>query len=323
MIVSAVISVFVVIGIGAMVRQLGWLSEEADNSLLKLIIRVLLPCLIFTVISDNPTLKEADNLILPPIVGFFSIALGFAVATLVGRLARGWHGLVDAKARRTFVLCIGVYNYGYIPIPLIKLLFDDQTLGVLFVHNLGSELAIWTLGVALISSTASSRWWRQMINPPTVTIAVALLFNFLGLAAHLPEFLTTAIEWLGHAAIPMSMVLIGATIADQLRHNGNAWNTVDSAKQIAWSVLLRLCVLPTAFLLVAMLLPCTIELKRVIVVAAAMPSAVFPILLARLYGGDSAAALRVVLGTSIASILTIPLWIRAGIALLEFTGGGF
>jgi predicted permease len=49
---------------------------------------------------------------------------------------------------------------------------------------------------------------------------------------------------------------------------------------------------------------------------AAMPSAVFPILLARHYGGDPPTAMRVVIGTSVAGLLTIPLWVRFGMRFL-------
>jgi hypothetical protein len=70
-----------------------------------------------------------------------------------------------------------------------------------------------------------------------------------------------------------------------------------------------------------MLLPASDELKRVVAVEAAMPSAVFSILMARHYAGDAGTALRVVLATSLVSLVTIPLWIPAGLALLKATGG--
>jgi predicted permease len=74
--------------------------------------------------------------------------------------------------------------------------------------------------------------------------------------------------------------------------------------------------LPVCFLLIAWILPCSIELKRVLVVEAGMPSAVLPIVLARHYGGDPGTALRVALGTSLLALVTLPLWISVGLALL-------
>jgi malate permease and related proteins len=51
------------------------------------------------------------------------------------------------------------------------------------------------------------------------------------------------------------------------------------------------------------------ELRRVLYIQAAMPSAVFPIILARHYGGDPATAVRVVVATSVLGLITIPLWL--------------
>ena len=75
-------------------------------------------------------------------------------------------------------------------------------------------------------------------------------------------------------------------------------------------------ILPVLFLTMARFGPFSIELKRVILLQAAMPSAVFPIIMARHYGGDTSTALRVVIATSVVSLVTIPLWIRSGMTFL-------
>jgi malate permease and related proteins len=54
----------------------------------------------------------------------------------------------------------------------------------------------------------------------------------------------------------------------------------------------------------------------VLVLEAAMASAVFPIAMAKHYGGDPATALRVVLSTSLVGFMTIPLWIRFGLSFV-------
>jgi predicted permease len=69
-------------------------------------------------------------------------------------------------------------------------------------------------------------------------------------------------------------------------------------------------------LAVARWLPCSLELKRVLVVQAAMPAAVFPIVLARHYGGQPLTAVQIVLGTTVLGIFVSPLWISAGRAWL-------
>ena len=70
------------------------------------------------------------------------------------------------------------------------------------------------------------------------------------------------------------------------------------------------------FFLFAWLLPLTVELKRVLVVQAAMPSAVFTIVVARHYGGHAPTAVQVVLATTVASLLSAPLVLAWGIQWL-------
>ncbi len=65
-----------------------------------------------------------------------------------------------------------------------------------------------------------------------------------------------------------------------------------------------------------LIIPPTDDLKRVVAIEIAMPSAVFGVIMARNYGADSGTALRIILATSFISILTIPLWISVGMAVL-------
>ena len=53
------------------------------------------------------------------------------------------------------------------------------------------------------------------------------------------------------------------------------------------AILLRLFILPAIIILIALLLPLSTELEKVIIVQAAMPCAVFPIVLAQHFGGSS------------------------------------
>jgi hypothetical protein len=54
----------------------------------------------------------------------------------------------------------------------------------------------------------------------------------------------------------------------------------------------------------------------VIVIQAAMTSAVFPIVMSRHYGGDPATAVRAVVSTSVLGLVTIPWWLHVGQRLI-------
>jgi predicted permease len=121
---------------------------------------------------------------------------------------------------------------------------------------------------------------------------------------------------LGQCAVPLGLILIGVTLADQ-------WH--EFRAKSGWPVMLASCVLrlgllPILFLLMARFIPFSPELRQVIVLQSAMPAAVVPVLLmVKYYGGDSVTAMRVIVSTSLASLITMPLWILVGLKIAKLT----
>ena len=307
---SAVLPIFFVIGAGALARRLGWLDTEADRSLMTVVVNLLYPALIFSFILGNDALRQPSNLILPPLVGLTTVIGGFGLAMLVARKFK----IGDQKECRTFAFTTGIYNNGYFPVPIIALLFDRETTGVLLVHNLGVEVAMWVLGVGFILSRNDPKSiWKRVFSGPVIAILIAVPMNYFKIDQHLPNSALETINLLGQCAIPLGLLLIGATFMDLAKEM-----KITSRVNIPITAsVLRLGILPAAFLFIAFTLPLSTELKCVIAVQAAMPCGVFPIVLARHFDGSPEVALKVVLGTTLLSFLTIPLWIAIGIKLLD------
>jgi len=304
----AVLPVFCITVIGVFMRKVNWLTEEADHSLMKVTINVLSPALIIDSILNNEALKQFSNVVLPPVIGYATVALGMGIGWLFGKLVK----FEDRKVIATVAICAGIYNWGYIPVPLVTTLFDRETLGVLFVHNVGVELSFWTLAVVVLGGN-SVRGWKKFLNPPVIAIIVALTLNSFVGHEKIPSFILVTARMLGQCAVPMGIILVGAMTADYLKD----FHSSAGYKTIIVSCILRLGILPIFFLLLAKYLPCSQELKRIIIVEGAMPTATFTVILARHYGGDASTAVRALIATSALSLITIPFWIRIG---LKFAG---
>ena len=80
------------------------------------------------------------------------------------------------------------------------------------------------------------------------------------------------------------------------------------------SVIVRLAVVPMVILCLAKFLPLATELRQVLVIQAAVPAGVFPIVLSRYYGGRADVAIQVVVATTLVSLVTMPLIVSFGIA---------
>ncbi len=298
---TAVTPAFVVIACGFALRRLGKLQPSADASLLTIAVNFLYPCFIADAVLGNTALRDIGNVLLAPIAGAALLAGSFGIAALVARAMR----LAQPQPARTFIFTAAIPNWGYLPIPLVQALFPGSTTGVLFVHNIGLELVLWSIGIWILAGEGS---WRRILNIPFFAILAALALNLAHASDWLPAFALNSLHLLGQGAIPLSLLLTGATLADAVADGGLAQNTT---RTLAGCVV-KLGILPPLIILAARWLPCSLDLKRVLVVQAAMPCAMVPVVLARLYRADGGTAVRIVLATTILGLLTIPLWLRIG-----------
>ena len=208
-VLSAVLPVFCLAATGTVLRKVEWLTEEADASLMRVVVNVLTPALILDKVLGNAALQRAENLLVPPVLGFLGVLIGVSIAWLLRKQAAPGSDTVQ----RTFASASGIQNYGYVPLPLILQLFPGDTAGVLFVHNLGVDIALWTVCLIALGH-GGAREWRKLLNPPIVSIIAAFALNAAGAGAVLPTFIRTTAHMLGECCFPLALVLIGATMAD-------------------------------------------------------------------------------------------------------------
>jgi predicted permease len=307
-IIQAVLMVYGVIGLGMFLWKAGVIPREVNQSLSKIVILILYPALIFDKIAGNPGLGDTGNLIWAPLMGLTTVCMGYLVCWIMAPL----FGLRSQQERGTFSFTTGMFNYGFIPIPLALALFDDRTVGVIFLHNVGVEVALWSIGLIVLTGRWEAHLLKRMLNMPLIAIAVSVSLTLLALDGYIPTFLRGSVQLLGSAAIPVALLVIGMSMGEHLSRK----ICREGVKTGSAGILLRLAILPVLMLSLAHFIPMSIELKRVVALQAAMPSAVFPVILARVYGGDARTALRVILATSVLSLFTIPLWIMIGMQWL-------
>lgn len=296
-VIASVLPVYLLIVAGAVLRRTGVLLKEHDEGVMRMVFSVMLPCYILDKILGSEILRSGAAVAWSICLGFGMIMVGILIGLLIGRLI----GLERGNGMRTFALSSGCQNFGFTAVPVFEILWGSTGLAVLFVHNIGVEIAMWSVGVMIISGGRQFSW-RRLLNGPVIAVSVGLTLVALGLDDQVTGWARRAMSMIGVGAFPVAIVITGCTIVDLVG------SEKPSFKVMAGSSVVRLVLAPFAILCAAKFLPLPTELRQVLVVQAAMPAGMTSILLARLYGGRPAVAVQIVLVTLLLSFLTLP-WI--------------
>ena len=284
---NAVIPSFVLIAFGALADRL--LPELNLETLSRLSVYLLIPALIFSALtSTDLSLRAAAHLSL----AYFVYLLALSGLALVGSL--GMKG-----AQRSAVVVASLFgNTGNMGLPITLFAYGQAGLERAVVLLVLSLLLMFTLG-PLVLSPGDARMRTRLLEalklPPLWAAVAGLVVNGSGL--ELPLSLARSTELLAQAAIPTLLLSLGI----QMRR-GWTWKVGGVALR---TVVLRLGLGPFVAYGVASLLNVTALDLKVLVLSAAMPTAVTMFVVAVEVGGDYGGFARSVVLTTLGSVLAI------------------
>ncbi len=310
------IPVYIFFAIGYWLRKKGGIEPKDDGVIMQLAMDVGYPCLIFfnimkyMVVEADPAITGVSFSLQAIACGFFEMLIGVIVAYLVARSLR----LRIGTGLRTFTLTAGVQNYAFFVIPIIQMLFSapgDPSMGVLFIHNMGCELFVWSLGIILMCGGAKNLRLTTLLRGPLLAVCVSLAIAWSGLGSYvaLPPIMKAA-EMIGAVATPICLILFGCSMFDLTRVF--TWQP----RLLSAGIIARLLITPAIILLLAWALPIDPLIKRILVIESAIPSAVIPVIIAKRFGGIPEIGTQVLLATTACSFITLPLWLALGNAFV-------
>ncbi len=306
------IPVYVFFAIGYWLRVRGGITPKDDGVIMQLAMDVGYPCLIFynimryMVVEADPAITGVGFSLQAILCGFLELLVGVIAAWLVARVLR----LRIGTGLRTFTLSAGVQNYAFFVIPIIQMLFSapgDPSMGVLFIHNMGCELFVWSVGVVLMCGGAKNLRLNTLLRGPLLAVCASLAIAWSGLGEYvaLPPVMKSA-EMIGAVTTPICLILFGCSMFDLKK--GFRWQP----RLLSAGLIARLLLAPVFILLLAWALPVDPLIKRIMVIQSAIPSAVVPVILAKRFGGKPELGTQVLLATTVCSFLTLPLWLALG-----------
>ncbi len=305
-----VLFILVLMAIGFIARKRGLISAVGTSEMVRILVAIIYPCLIFSSVTRMNARELAANWIMPV------MALAIAGTGLVlGLIALRFMKNVDRQRASAFLFQNTINNYLFLPLPLVLLLWEEEGVALLVFASLGFELTVWTVGVFLFNRASRlSEGIRMMFGPPLVALIFSIVWVcvrdlaapalpssgfFADLMHRLLDLFSFGTGTIGKATVAVSMIVSGSRIA--------ALDVMAAFDRQVWIVsALRLVVTPVVFILLLRLIPMGEMAYGILCVVAVMPAAVASLVFSERFGGDSDFIATTLLVTHLAAVVTIP-----------------
>ena len=298
---------FSLMAVGALCRKFRLLDEASVKGVVNVLVLVVTPCLIVDCFQrpfDPSSLRSMGMAFVVTIAAHLAL-VAFATAAIRHR---------DERVRAVLRLAVVFSNAGFMGIPLEQSLFgaDGVFFGIIYVVVFNLFMWSWGLCVmkgAKIGSLGAKGLLPLFVNPGTVGIAVALpLFIF---SVKLPAVPAEGVRLVASLNTPLAMLVIGYYLA------GAALGKVLLSPSAHFAAFVRLVAYPA--LLIAALLPFRGHIDRImalsLVTAASAPVAAMVSMFASKYGRDVDMSVGLVRGTTLLSMVTMPIVISLAMSL--------
>ena len=306
---NAIFQLFIISLAAGILTRKGVVKGEQVSALSDVTVNVFLPCLIVAKI-----LVQFDPATLPlwwimPLSGAIMVVAGLFLSGLFFKFRH---------EKRPLMTLASMQNGIYIVLPIGQILFPDQFdvfAFYCFLLVLGLNPVVWSLGKVMISGKANTDIrLKDFVTPPLAAIFFSVAAVFSNIVAYIPKSIIASVDLLGQATVPAAVFVLGATMGTiSLRQMPNL-------KDILVVALVKFMLIPAGTFAVlywggiyeSLPLFC-----NMLIIQACAPPATNLILIVKSYGGDSQAISTMMLILYGLSILIMPMWISAWLALIN------
>ncbi len=287
------LALLIMIGAGYFMAKKGMMDSHTNTQMSKMIVNVFNPMLILSSAANSAGLVSLDTI---GLVGIIALGM-FAVFIAAGMVLSPFFDRTPEQ-RKIFQEMFVFSNLGFIGIPVVSSILGEEYVVYVTEFLLIYTIVFYTYGVALMDGKFSLSSLKSMLNPGTVSGLTALLIIICGI--QLPDFIKTAITYLGNVTSPMALVAVGFTLA-----HSDLKKIFCQPRLYVFSAI-KLLALPLALLPLLKLVTGDNALISVCMVMFGMPIGNMPLILGTQKGMDGSTCSAAIILTTILCVFTIP-----------------
>lgn len=308
-ILGQMLMLFAMMLIGYVIWKKNWLDESAYQKLSRIVVNIFNPVLVIYGVAGKSSAGNTGLLLQN--LGFVALyfVILWAMSYAIPAIVRPTYGEKNLYRFMTMFA-----NVGFMGIPVITGIYGNDSMIYIVFYMLAYNLLIYTYGINLAGKAGAiqrqergeehtgdkvSFSWKRMLNAGVIASVAAILIFILQIP--LPDMVVGFCDYIGNATIPLSMLLIGASIA---KVNLKA---IFSTGRIYLFTLLRMVILPIIVaLLLKNILPVNEMIFGVFILQMSMPVGSIVALMAKENGADETCCTNGIVLTTLLSLVTIP-----------------
>ena len=257
---------------------------------------ILSPCLVIDgIINANLPTNVSVKIVTTSITcSLVMLVLGLVIANL---------SKMTKDTKSSFVLASTFPNAGNMGIPISFLAFGEEGLSVALIIFVAQGIISWPLGTLIVARAQTIGWKEPLIQvlklPTLYAVPIALFIRFINFS--IPSNLYRPIDMMADAAIPCMLLLLGYQLSNGLKEI--------NLKDLVLLNITRLILSIPVVYLITIVFNITDIAQNTLIVMAAMPTAVFTVLLATEFGTKGQYVANSDISSTLLSMITLTILI--------------
>lgn len=298
--VGTIITLFILMGIGFLMKKRNVLNESSEKSLTQIITRYCVPALMLynvkTNFSKDFLFKYKSALLIALIAFLLSLLIGLFVAFVFR---------IDKSRQGSFNAMFSFSNTIFIGVPVITGIFGEKGLPYLMLYYLVNTFTFWSIGVYLIGMDKGRKFFsmeslKRILNPGIISFFIGIYFLYMNI--DIPAPLLKACSYLSSMVTPLSTLYMGSVISD-IR-----LSDLHYVKDTVLVIFGRFVIAPMITYMLMTQLSFSKDITQVFVIASALPVMTQVSVIAGMYGKDHKYAAFMTALTTFLFIFIVPIY---------------
>ncbi len=305
LVLQKILSMFLIIFVGAFGFKINWLPKESEKYLTTLMINISCPCLVFySMQAQERTQVMAGKAIQSAVFMAVILILCCFISIFIVKLLKA-----PREDRGIYRMMIVFTNCGFMGYPLAEAVFGSEGLFLEIIANMIFNIVIFSAGALLLiydqETTGTLKdTIKKIFSIPLVSCIIGLIIFFTGIK--FPPLIADTCELLGNMTAPLAMLLVGVQLCQ------SKVSKIVRNYRLLIITIIRLAVVPAGLFFGLMWVPKVLHIDPlvfcVVCFAMSMPAAAYIAVLATRYDSNKILAAEGIFLTTMFSLFTIPVF---------------